>query len=52
MLGMSHRIVLRWIREGRVPSEVTESGELRLRREDVMRLTVDGSQQGCSEDAD
>jgi excisionase family DNA binding protein len=52
MLGVSRRIVLRWIRERRIPSEVSATGELRLRREDVMRVGVSPVENGCPEDTD
>ncbi len=38
LLRVSPRTLLRWLREGRIPYEVTETGAPRLRREDVMRL--------------
>ena len=38
LLRVSPRALLRWLREGRIPHEISESGEPRLRREDVMRL--------------
>lgn len=38
LLRVSPRTLLRWLREGRIPYEVNESGEPRLRREDVERL--------------
>jgi excisionase family DNA binding protein len=40
ILGMPRHTVLRWIREKWIPSEVTNTGELRLLREDVIRLIV------------
>lgn len=38
LLRISPRTLLRWLREGRIPYEVGENGEPRLRRADVMRL--------------
>ena len=38
MLRVSPRTLLRWLREGRIPFEVADTGEPRLRRDDVMRL--------------
>lgn len=37
-LGVSLSTLLRWIREGRIPHELSERGEPRLRRRDVLRL--------------
>ncbi len=38
LLWVSPRTLLRWLQEGRIPHEVSQSGERRLRREEVMRL--------------
>jgi excisionase family DNA binding protein len=38
LLRVSPRTLLRWLREGRIPYEVADTGEPRLRREEVMRL--------------
>ena len=38
ILGVSPRTLLRWIREGRIPHRVSETGEPQLPREDVIRL--------------
>ena len=38
ILRVSPRTLLRWLQEGRIPHEVSRSGERRLRREEVMRL--------------
>lgn len=46
MLGISPRTLRRWIREQRVATEVMESGELRLRRADLMRLVVRPDEEG------
>ena len=37
LLRISRRTLLRWLRDGRIPYELTEEGEPRIRREDVMR---------------
>lgn len=36
MLGISPATLRRWIRDGRLPYELSEAGEPVLRREDVM----------------
>ena len=38
LLRVSPRTLLRWLREGRIPHEVMEGGEPRMRRDEVMRL--------------
>ena len=38
LLRVSPRTLMRWLRERRIPHELSETGEPRLRREDVMRL--------------
>ncbi len=38
LLRISPRTLLRWLRERRIPYEVADTGEPRLRREDVLRL--------------
>jgi excisionase family DNA binding protein len=40
LLGMSPRTLRRWIRDERLAVDVTGTGELRLRKADVMRLVV------------
>ncbi|HVL04510.1 MAG TPA: helix-turn-helix domain-containing protein [Acidimicrobiales bacterium] len=37
LLRISRRTLLRWLRDGRIPYELTEEGEPRIRRADVMR---------------
>ena len=37
LLGMSPRTLRRWLRDGRLPYDVSEGGEPVLRREDIMR---------------
>ena len=37
LLGMSPRTLLRWIRDGRIPSELDEDGVPWLRRDVVMQ---------------
>ena len=37
LLGMSPRTLRRWLRDGRLPYEVSEAGEPMLRREDLLR---------------
>lgn len=38
LLGVSLSTLLRWIRSGRIPHELSEQGEVRLRRQDVLRM--------------
>lgn len=38
LLRVSPRTLLRWLQDGRIPHEVSQSGEPRLRREEVMRF--------------
>jgi excisionase family DNA binding protein len=38
LLRISPRTLLRWLRDGRIPHELSETGEPRLRREDVMQM--------------
>ena len=38
LLRVSPRTLLRWLREGRIAHELSESGEPLLRRREVMRL--------------
>jgi excisionase family DNA binding protein len=45
LLGMSPRTLLRWIRDGRIPSERDEDGGPRLRR-DVLMQYVDPADGG------
>jgi excisionase family DNA binding protein len=49
LLRVSPRTLLRWLREGRIPYELSETGEPRLRREDVLRL-VDPQDDGDEEE--
>ena len=38
LLRVAPRTILRWLREGRIPYELSSEGEPRLRRQDVIRL--------------
>jgi excisionase family DNA binding protein len=38
LLGVSLSTLLRWVRDGRIPHQLSERGEPRLRRRDVLRL--------------
>ncbi|MDQ3896534.1 MAG: helix-turn-helix domain-containing protein [Actinomycetota bacterium] len=38
LLGVAPRTLMRWLREGRIPYELSPAGEPRLRRADVIRL--------------
>ena len=51
LLRISPRTLLRWLREGRIPYELSEAGEPRLRREDVQRLIDPPPESGDPADA-
>jgi excisionase family DNA binding protein len=52
ILGVSRRTVLRWIRDERIPSEVTESGDRQVRREDLKRVIASSREEGSNDDED
>ncbi len=50
LLRISPRTLLRWLRAGRIPHELSETGEPRLLREDVLRLIDPPPESGDPED--
>ena len=50
ILGVSPRTVLRWIRDRRLRSEVTESGDRRVRRDDLLRVMALPPNEGADDD--
>ena len=50
LLRIAPRTLIRWLREGRIPHELSETGEPRLRREDVLRLIDPPPESGDPED--
>lgn len=52
ILGLSPRTVLRWIRDRRLPSEVTENGDRRVRRDDLTRVMAFPPKEGSNDDED
>ena len=51
LLRVSPRTLVRWLRDGRIPYELSETGEPRLRRDHVMRL-IDPPDAGDAPDDD